>query len=81
MFISYWGGVWLVAVLESTFVHILGGVGVFSNVCKSSAVALVFGMDSCQTFVILNHCVKHGFLVCTSFSVGVGGIELYLQIS
>ena len=57
------------------FCPYLGGWGVFSHVCKSSAVALVFGfgMDSCQNSVILNHCVKHGFLVRMSFNVGVGG--------
>jgi len=38
---------------------------------KSSVVALVFGfvMDPCQTPVVLNHCVKCGFLVCMSFNV------------
>jgi len=42
------------------FVHILGGG---SHVGKSSVVALVFGfgMGSCQTSVILNHCIKCGF--------------------
>ena len=33
------------------------------QVGKSSVVALVFGfgMDLCQTSVILNHCIKRGF--------------------
>ena len=46
-------------------------------------VALVFGfgMDTCQTSVILNHCIMRGFLVCISCNVRVGGTELYLQIS
>jgi len=63
-------GVWLVAVLVSTFVRILGG-GRGSHVGKSSAVALIFGfgMESCQTFVILIHCAKCGFLVCMIFNV------------
>ena len=40
------------------FVRILEGG--FSHVGKSSVVALVFGfgMDLCQTSVILNHCIK-----------------------
>ena len=46
-------------------------VGGGSHVGKSSAVALIFGfgMESCQTFVILNHCAKCGFLVCMIFNV------------
>jgi len=61
----------------------LGGWGEVSHIGKSSAVARVFsfGMVSCQTSVILNRCVKPGFLVCMSFSVSVGGTELCLQIS
>jgi hypothetical protein len=40
-------------------------------------VALVFGfgMDSCQTSVILNYCIKRGFLVCISCNVHVGGTD------
>ena len=55
----------------------------FSHVGKSSVVALIFGigMDSCQTSVILYHCIKRGFLVCISCNVRVSGTELYLQIS
>jgi hypothetical protein len=51
--------VWLVAVLVSAFLCFLG-VGEFSHVGVSSVVALVFGcgMDSCQTSVILNICIK-----------------------
>ena len=62
------------------FVRIFFWEGGF-HVGKSSVVALVFGfgMDSCQTSVILNHCIKGGFLVCISCNVHVGGTELYLR--
>ena len=55
-------------------VFFLGGEVGF-HVGKSSVVALVFGfgMDSCQTSVILNHCIKRGFLVCLSCNDRVSG--------
>ena len=62
------------------FVRIWGGG---SHIGKSCVVALVFGfgMDLCQTSVILNRCIKRGFLVCINYNVHVGGTEFYLQIS
>jgi len=49
--------------------------GGFPHIGKSSVVTLVFGfgMDSCQTSVILNHCIKRGFLICISCNVRVSG--------
>ena len=57
------------------------GVGGF-HVLVNLLVALVFGygMRSCQTSVILNHCIKTQFLVCISCNVHVGVTELYLRI-
>ena len=62
---------WLLAAFG---VHFFFGGGV-SHVGKSSVVALVFGfgMDSCQTSVIFNHCTKRGFLVFISCNVRVSG--------
>jgi hypothetical protein len=72
---------WLVAILASAFCPYLEGGG--SHVGKSSVVALVFGfvMDSCQTSVILNHCIKgvFFFLVCVSCNVRVRGTELVVE--
>ena len=69
---------WLVAVLVSAFVRILGG-GRGSHVGKSSAVVLFFGfgMDSCQTFVILNHCTKCGFFRFSELQIFVWVVQRF----
>ena len=58
--------------LVSTFVLFFGGRRGGLHVGKSSVVALVFGfgMDLCQTSVILNHCIKRGFLYKLQCSCG-----------
>ena len=74
MSISGWGGVWLVAVLVSSFFPYFGVGRGFSHVGKSSVVALVFGfgMDSCQISVILNHCTKRDFFGLYKFQCSCG---------
>ena len=51
------------------FVRILEGG--FSHVGKSSVVALIFGigMDSCQTSVILYHCIKRFCLFVSMYKL------------
>jgi hypothetical protein len=70
----------LVVVFGVRYCSYLGGGWFHAFVNLLVALLFGYGMRSCQTSVILNHCIKTQFLVCIRSNVRVGVTELYLQI-